>query len=221
MKKAILIISALVMVVSGVAAVSAYEAHTVNVTAHVENALDTPSDLIIGGSAAFPEEWLTGDITVTSSTSFKTQTPERRTEIDFKVCAQPKTVLVPIEGDAYIWAGGFTFVSTDYDTDPLNATWVWIGPARDEVDPVPSPFCPTPNVTGTVGVATDETLTVGMDMPVFTGYYIPETDVLDKPRPNGAVCGDAGIGDPCVVSAGNPQGDDYGLDLIIQVTDIR
>jgi predicted porin len=39
MKKAILILAALMLVASGVAAVSAYEAHVVNVRSHVENAI--------------------------------------------------------------------------------------------------------------------------------------------------------------------------------------
>ena len=38
-KKVLLGLAALLMVSSGVAMVSAYEAHTVNVTAHVENAI--------------------------------------------------------------------------------------------------------------------------------------------------------------------------------------
>jgi hypothetical protein len=57
MKKVILIISALVMVLSGVAAVSAYEAHTVNITAKVENAITMGlTDYDFG--TVFPEEWL-------------------------------------------------------------------------------------------------------------------------------------------------------------------
>jgi len=240
MKKVILIVVALMMVASGVAAVSAYEAHVVNVTAHVENALDTPAALVIGGSAAFPEEWVEGTITIEASTSFKNQSPARRTEIDYKVCAKPKPAdtapthppapifpaTTPPAGPAhdYIWAGGFTYVSVD-----TGASWIHIGPAFDEVTPA-GPFCPSPNVTGTVTSSTAGSLLVGMDMPVFTAYYVWQTDVPDKPRPPEAdlvgppdtTLPSGNADDPSVISAlGLPGGDDYGLDLIIQVTDIR
>ena len=236
MKKIVLIASALLMVVSGVAAVSAYEAHTVNVTAHVENALETPTALIIGGSAAFPEEWLVGTIDIAASTSFKNQSPLRVTDITYKVCATPKTIDVPGMplGHKYVWAGGFTFVSSDYDpADPPSATWTWIGPTADENPPTGTPaiVCPT-GFTGTVTNAVDGELTVGMDMPVFTDYVNSTTDVDDKPRPANAD-GDANGGcpdrdadgsytdDPCVISTGVFNGEDFGLDIIIQVTNIQ
>jgi hypothetical protein len=229
LRKIILIASALLMVVSGVAAVSAFEAHSVNVTAHVENALDTPSSLIIGGVAAFPEEWLTGNILIEASDSFKAQ--ERVTKIDYKVCATPKTDNVPEcptctppipAGHPYVWAGGFTFLSSDGGT-----SWTWVGPTADENPPAGTPpiVCPT-GFTGTVDKNAGGTLMVGMDMPVFSGYYIPETDVTDKDRPPAAdLCpdkdGDGSVtDDPCVISSGTPTGEDFGLDLIIQVTAI-
>ncbi len=55
MKKILLGLSALVMVLSGVAMVSAYEAHLINVTAHVENALEVDTTPIDFGTV-FPEE---------------------------------------------------------------------------------------------------------------------------------------------------------------------
>jgi hypothetical protein len=70
MKKVILIITALVMMTSGVAAVSAYEAHIINVTAHVENALTVDSggpDIDFG--VMFPQEWQKVKKTISLSTS--------------------------------------------------------------------------------------------------------------------------------------------------------
>jgi hypothetical protein len=218
------------MVVSGVAAVSAFEAHTVNVTAHVENALDTPSPLVIGGVAAFPEEWLTGIITISASDSFKGQ--GRVDTITYKVCATPKTDNVPEcptctppvpAGHPYVWAGGFTFLSSDGGTN-----WTWIGPTADENPPTGTPpiICPV-GFSGTVTDTTAGSLMVGMDMPVFSGSYNSDTDVDDKDRPPAAdLCpdkdGDGSVtDDPCVISGGNPAGEDFGLDLIIQVTGIN
>ena len=46
LKKIPLLFGAVALAVSGVAAVSAYESHIVNVQAHVENAMTVPSDAI-------------------------------------------------------------------------------------------------------------------------------------------------------------------------------
>jgi hypothetical protein len=211
-QKLILMAAAVAIMVSGIAAVSAYESHLVNVTAHVENALDTPDAIAIGGLAAFPEEWLTGEITVTTSQSFKGQS--RVNNVDFLLCAEPKPMDASINGGAgYTWAGGFTFVSTDG-----GATWSWIGPTNDFVPPSnPAVVCTA--LTGTVTNAADATILVGMDMPVDPDYYNPETDVDNKPRDDNADCG-VGLGEPCVVEDYDVTGEDFGLDVKIQVVDI-
>jgi hypothetical protein len=63
MKKVLLVLGALVIVLSGVAMVSAYEAHVINVTAHVENAIVLEGvgigpDYEYDFGTVFPEEWL-------------------------------------------------------------------------------------------------------------------------------------------------------------------
>ena len=213
MKKVILILAALVLVVSGVAAVSAYEAHVVNVTAHVENALSvSATQLTIGGTAAFPEEWLEGSVTVDTSSSFKTQS--RVNNVDIKLCAEPKPAGTAPGNLDYRWAGGFTFISVDGGT-----TWVWIGPTADEVEPTAGFTCPT-MTAGTANNTAVVTVDVGMDIPVFDGFYNELTDVPNKPRPDNATCASKGVDEPCVISAGTPTGSDFGLDLKIQVVDI-
>ena len=57
MKKVVLGLAALVLIVSGVAAVSAYEAHIINVKAKVENALTVGVSRLNYGTV-FPEEFL-------------------------------------------------------------------------------------------------------------------------------------------------------------------
>ena len=86
MKKVLLVLGALMMVLSGVAAVSAYEAHIINVTAHVENALDvTPRSIDFG--TVFPQEWFTKDVSITTSISFCADEQQRVGDIYFKVYA--------------------------------------------------------------------------------------------------------------------------------------
>jgi hypothetical protein len=209
--KIILLAAALAIVVSGIAAVSAYEAHMVNVTAHVENALDTPGAIVIGGVAAFPEEWLIGEIIVTGSQSFKGQS--RVNNVDFIVCAEEKDEISPA-GDPYLWAGGFTFVSNDG-----GMTWEWIGPTNDLTPPPSPPGVVCTSLPNTVTTTSDAVILVGMDMPVDPDYYNPETDVPNKPRDDNADCG-VGIGEPCVVADYDVTGDEFGLDIKIQVVDI-
>ncbi len=55
MKKVLLVLGTLLVSISGVAMVSAYEAHIINVTAHVENAMSVNKDDIDFGTV-FPQE---------------------------------------------------------------------------------------------------------------------------------------------------------------------
>jgi hypothetical protein len=72
LKKAVLIVAALLMVVSGVAAVSAFESHTVDIKAHVENALAMPYYEVDFGTV-FPQEAFEDDIPIGLSESFRKQ----------------------------------------------------------------------------------------------------------------------------------------------------
>jgi hypothetical protein len=222
-QKALLVMAALVLMVSGVAAVSAYEAHLVNVTAHVENALDTPAPMAIGGVAAFPQEWLYEDMLITTSGSFKGQS--RVNEVEFLIFAEPIYEL-SVAGDPYLWAGGFTYVSTDG-----GATWEWIGPTADFSEPVAGFVCTT--LTGVASNSADGVIRVAMDMPVDPAYYNELTDPCDKPRPDtgqnnpqnpdqtGTSDGHQYCQAPSVVQDYDVAGDEFGLDIKIQVTDIR
>ncbi len=69
-KKLFLLGGALVAVVAGVAMMSAYEAHIINVTAHIENALRIHPEALAFGTV-FPQEYLTREFTVDLSDSFR------------------------------------------------------------------------------------------------------------------------------------------------------
>jgi len=80
---------ALVAVVAGVAAMSAYEAHIINVTAHIENALTVDTYELDFGTV-FPQEYLERNFTVSLSESF--QNSGREDYVVYKIVQKPKCV---------------------------------------------------------------------------------------------------------------------------------
>ncbi len=225
MKKVILILVALVLVVSGIAAVSAYEAHIINVKAHVENAMSVdPGEIDFG--TVFPEEWFTKEITITTSISFCEDTQLRVGTIFFKVYAAWKPL--PDASGYYPWLGeaiylGFyedevpppNLLATDLvnvgaaPTGPPGVTHALLGGEEFAIRKFPIP----PDVSY---------LVIGLDVPVFEGYWNEHTDVTTKP---------SGLPGPSQVipeflpgnipnPAWNPAGVDLGVDIIIQVTGI-
>jgi hypothetical protein len=237
-KKAILIISALVMVVSGVAAVSAYEAHVVNVKAKVENALAvtlTTEDEAAGGlhfGTVFPQEWLNKHFFVGFSTSWSEQT--RKNTVQYQVWAESKET--DTAGVYYPWLGEGIYVK-------INGNWGYCGPAPAGTPPVATQV---KDYSVSPAVALVGTLTTGdsplqvyvyLDVPPFFDDYNELTDVPNKPRD---VNGDTQLagylnsldtgsrtpadvqGDPSfTLPSGTPQGYEMGVDLKIQVSDIK
>jgi hypothetical protein len=139
-KKVMLVLGALVIMVCGVAMVSAYEAHVVNVTAKVENALNVTTDPLDYGTV-FPEEWLTKKFKVQHSISFcEFEQGGRRLAgtavdaIDYEVWVVRKKVRPgttpypdPVEDiggeDYYYWLGDALYMELfeeeiDLNTDP-------------------------------------------------------------------------------------------------------
>lgn len=93
MKKAIFILAAALMVFSGVAAVSAYEAHMINIKAHVENALIVPTGLDLG--TLFPEEFVESVFAFNLSNSFKAS--DRLSDVDYVFFWYPKPIPAGVE----------------------------------------------------------------------------------------------------------------------------
>ena len=72
-KKFLMGLGATLAVVASVAAMSAYEAHVINVTAHIENALSVaPKEIEFG--TVFPQEYVEEQFTIALSDSFMTET---------------------------------------------------------------------------------------------------------------------------------------------------
>jgi hypothetical protein len=86
-KKILLGLGAVLVVAAGVAAMAAFEAHVINVTAHIENALAVSPESIDFG-ISFPEETRHRTFQVDCSTSFTKQ--DRIDDIEYKIVQKPK-----------------------------------------------------------------------------------------------------------------------------------
>ena len=236
MKKVLLVLVVVVLVLSGVAAVSAYEAQIINVHAHVENAMAVRAAKIDFGTV-FPEEWVTVNFTVGTSDSFCAPTQNRTYNITYSIFAEWKllsnngTPNDPADDTYYPWLGDALYVGIDAQipkpklaggnltcvgpppaTQP-GAVWVMDSPRPlQKVDAPPH------------GYNLNDLIWVGLDVPVFEGYYNELTDMLQEdgsylPKPSG-------LDDPTLVILETdvdryfPDGVDLGLDLKFQVTNI-
>ena len=124
MKKAILIFSALLLVVSGVAAVSAYEAHVVDVKAHVENALIVSDNIDYG--IVFPQETLELEVYIGLSNSFMDEENTRVSDLDYALYWTPKAIYggaIDPDGDGFFEPiSPFIIPSFDAAESPLDGT---------------------------------------------------------------------------------------------------
>jgi hypothetical protein len=241
MKKIVLPILALVLIASGVTAVSAYEAHLINVESHVENALSvTPTHIDFGN--VFPEEWLSENLTVQTSQSFRDENQDRVTSVNYSVWVEWKTCpgmdYAYLDNDQWVpgtgfynWLGYFTYIAID----PVIMTAEAIGGDLILVGE------PPPGTPGTAAkwivdapvslhkvppdANEEDEIMVFIDVPVFEGSYNSLTDPEPKP---------SGLNDPTwIIPDGSmdytdlprhplydPDGMDFGLDIKIQVIDV-
>jgi hypothetical protein len=247
-KKLILVVVALVLIASGVAAVSAYEAHLINVRAHVENAMYvTPRHIDFG--TVFPEEWLMEEIRVTTSQSFCEEDQLRVTWIDYGVFVEWK----PLEGMAFAWDDD-AIIANGGQWNQGVGYYNWMGyftyvgetplpgppPTIDQMTLVGDPPAGAPGTAAKwvmdpvaplhkIGpmINSEDWIWVAIDVPVFEGYYSPLTDALvmiDRDG-DGDVEKPSGLDHPTYIipedmPGFDADGMDFGLDLKIQVTDI-
>jgi len=88
-KKIVLGLLAVVVVVGGVAGMSAYEAHIINVTAKIENALGVSTAAIDFGTV-FPQEYEEREFVINLSTSFMDPNQDRVKDVMYKIVQKPK-----------------------------------------------------------------------------------------------------------------------------------
>jgi hypothetical protein len=178
-KKALLIIGALMMVVSGVAAVSAYEAHILNIKAHVENALIVPLEKDLG--IVFPEEIVETNIQFGLSESFRAQ--ERVSDVDYALFWYRKpvpdgvAVCQPEEIAGMMYYQDLApYLTLQPPSEPIDG----LGPGG-YAGPVGAP----PAIGhGNLSTPSDliDTWHLVFDVPVFREWYNPTTD--PNPDPN-------------------------------------
>jgi len=232
-KKLILGLGAVVVVVAGVVAMSAFEAHVINVTAHIENALAVSTEALDFGTV-FPQEYLEKDFTITLSESFMAE--DRVDDVEYVIKQKPKPIWndgVPAgctsgaqtveEARAYChgnpenldccYLSLCPFLSkTDGDPEDQNDT----SHISYFVDPTPEApnsgdeFCEDPcgDAIGRLAKSEQDTSDiwiVDLKVPPFAGYV-----AQDWPE-------------SCPVLEGvtvNEEGTDLGCDLWIEVTEI-
>jgi hypothetical protein len=90
MKKVFIGLTAIAIVAISVPLFAAFEAHVINVTAHIENALRVipPDELTFG--TVFPQEYHQKSLFVTTSESFCAPDQRRVLNIDYKIVQKPK-----------------------------------------------------------------------------------------------------------------------------------
>jgi hypothetical protein len=224
-RKVLLVLSALVMVLSGVAMVSAYEAHTINVEATVERAMDVDVTRLHYGTV-FPEEWFSHkQFMVGTSGSFCQGTQTRVINIDYEFWKEWKrksaTEWYPWLGDALYLAQQPTDTNGDGKINLADSvTWYHIG---DPPSPTPGPGAskvagPFTLTKPSASAGDHHFWTLGFDVPVFEDYYNKWTDVPVKP---------SGLDAPTVVidrqddpDRWHPDGVELGVHIKIQVTDV-
>lgn len=209
MKKVLLLVSALLIVFSGVAAVSAYEGHMVNVKAHVENAIGV-TDYEVDFGTVFPEETLETQIWVGLSESFRAQ--ERYSSVQYRIFWEPKsigdTANVCDPNDDGIYAPIWSYIDLEVNGDPID-DWIDMGDGL---------IAANATYLLTLGFPCDEIHFV-IDPPVFEGFY----NALTDPRtPSGIIPVEEYclvVEDICGYDVEVPHAD-LGNDLKIQVWDI-
>ncbi len=88
-KKILLALGAVLVVAAGVAAMAAFEAHVINVTAKIENAIGVSTNSIEFGTV-FPQEYLERGFTVRLSQSFLDEDQLRLGDVWYKIVQKPK-----------------------------------------------------------------------------------------------------------------------------------
>jgi hypothetical protein len=222
------------MVISGMAMVSAYEAHVINVKAHVENALSVGVKHL-GFGTVFPEEFFIKNFAVATSGSFCSSTQKRVRNIDYEIWVEWKPKrdasgniigYYPWLGDA-VWVAraidvydrnGDSLVNLADDTDP-RTVWTNLGDP-----PTPTPGPGAAKVLGPItltkpapGVGNQHNWKLAVDVPVFREYYNATTDV--NPKPSG-LSAPSVIIEPTDTDRYFPDGVLLGVELKIQVVDI-
>ncbi len=223
MKKAVLIVSALLLVVSGVAAVSAFEGHLIDIKAHVENAIGVDTYELDFG-AVFPQETPELYLPFGLSNSFMSDNQVRYSSLNYELYWELKPAgdhdPEPLYLDEYF-----------QPLNPFLDVEFYSGEATDiidtnEVHTVPTEGCAVLFGSGKLGKSIPaepgddcyDKLHFVLNTPVFEGYFNNLTNdpydyMLMKDQfvtVNETMCGGAFVAEV-------PHAD-LGINLKIQIT---
>jgi hypothetical protein len=234
-RKLILAGVAVVAVVAGVVGMAAYEAHVINVTAHIENALKVlPVTKELEFGTVFPQEYRAKVITITTSQSFCESDQTRVLNVDYKIIQKPKPIWpIPELCEFYqvpeVSIEDMRVYCHDYPED-LDCCYPSLCPylSKDPIDDDPVPYDdhgvpafhdpndPSSVASGTINKISDlqDDWIIDLAVPCFEGYCAQDWDEFVK-RYNPEVV------DPSIYQAeGDPNGTDFGCDLWVEVTAI-
>lgn len=223
MKKKILFgIGTILAVVAGVAGMAAYEAHVINVTAHIENALKvTPASGGLVFGTVFPQEYHEKRIWITTSESFCKPDQRRVLNIDYKIVQKPKCInsageYAPVGFDTHECPDGYTEMPSLCPYLSKTPVYIDDDPYTDYGVPAfHDPEDPLSVAVGTVNKDNDlsDEWIIDLAVPCFEDYCAQDwPDFVKSYNPDA---------DPSLYEAiGDPEGTDFGCDLWIEVTNI-
>jgi len=113
LKKSLLLTFAFAIAIATVPMFAAFEAHVINVTAKIENALSVPLELISFGTV-FPQEELEKDLSIALSSSFLTE--ERVDDVEYIIRQKPKCGVTADEGETLVgptWTGHVVVIGNE------------------------------------------------------------------------------------------------------------
>ena len=182
MKKGILIVFALMLVVTGLIAAAAFEAHVVDVRAHVENALWVDPLEVNYGNYTFPQESLDEYVCIGLTNSFTNNNQTRLCDVHYALYWEPKPIAghLPVPGQQEICDpdgdGNFTpiapFIQVQASDLPVDNVK---GPGISPPGWVPAAAFGWGTLDKFLGDTCD-TWGLKFDVPVFEGWYNPTTD---------------------------------------------
>lgn len=232
MKKGLLIVGAVAIVIATVPMFAAYEAHVINVTAHIENALKVlPGSGELEFGTVFPQEYREKTISITTSSSFCQETQRRVLSIDYKIVQKPKCECDgEFENSEQCPDGQFAPVGFATHKCPAGYTAMpslcpYLSKTPQQIDEAPftdfgvpafhDPDDPANVATGTINKDFDlvDNWTIDLAVPCFEGHCAQDWDEFVASHNSEANPDD-------YILPFELEGKDFGCDLWVEVTDI-
>ena len=134
MKKLLVIFGAVAFALVGASMFAAFEAHVVNVTATIENALTVPTTPILFGTV-FPQEQIDKHLSVGLSTSFLDPNQTRVDTVTYMIRQKPKCGFTTNKGTVLVGdtKTGEVVVGDNPQTPEVETYWIDCGPTPTPV----------------------------------------------------------------------------------------